>query len=630
MPETVTHLLSSESPPAGGAALGEVFLATAMAAVLTAVLLGSLWAHRTGRTERLATVASAMGRGMHVPGWVALPTALATTSLLVALLGMYWDIALHIGEGRDEGPLANPAHFLILFGLFGLFAAGVTAMALPRGVRPGPAALRLTRGWYVPVGGLLVAGAGLYALLGFPLDDVWHRLFGQDVTLWGPTHLMLIGGAGLSLVGVVALQTEGLSPRSGGARAPSTRGVWLRRVSAMGGLLIGLSVFQGEWDFGVPQFRMVFQPFLLAVAAGMALVAARLWIGRGAALAVVGFFLLVRGTVTLLVGPVFGEITPSLPLYLGSALVVEAVALVLVRRPLLFGVIAGAGVGTLGFASEWAWTQVAFRLPWTADLLPEGLGMSLIGGVAGGLVGALLTLGLEGRLPRPAVSRGIFVGAVLTISACVANGLVITVPEDVSATIELDITEGADGRTGTALVTLDPSDAADDPSWVNLTAWQGGGLVVDQLEEVGEGAWRSTRPIPLDGSWKTVLRIQDGRDLAAVPVFLAADPAIDAPETPALASTTRPVVPEIEVLQRERDLDAPAWLWTVACLVVLACSLVLVAALAWGVARVSRARRDADAAAPRDSGAADDVVPTVESRDEAPQLRPRVPADSDA
>ena len=41
-----------------------------------------------------------------------------------------------------------------------------------------------------------VAACGGFALLGFPLDDMWHRLFGQDVTLWGPTHLMLFGGAG--------------------------------------------------------------------------------------------------------------------------------------------------------------------------------------------------------------------------------------------------------------------------------------------------------------------------------------------------------------------------------------------------------------------------------------------------
>ena len=45
---------------------------------------------------------------------------------------MYWDISLHIDDGRDPGPLANPAHYLILVGLFGVFAAGVLAMGMPR------------------------------------------------------------------------------------------------------------------------------------------------------------------------------------------------------------------------------------------------------------------------------------------------------------------------------------------------------------------------------------------------------------------------------------------------------------------------------------------------------------------
>ena len=54
-----------------------------------------------------------------------------------------------------------------------------------------------------------MAGCGLYAMIGFPLDDIWHRIFGQDVTLWGPTHLMMIGGAGLSLFAVLMLEYEG-------------------------------------------------------------------------------------------------------------------------------------------------------------------------------------------------------------------------------------------------------------------------------------------------------------------------------------------------------------------------------------------------------------------------------------
>ena len=75
--------------------------------------------------------------------------------------------------------------------------------------KPGPAAVRITRNWYAPVGGVLMAGCGLYALTGFPLDDIWHRIFGQDVTLWGPTHLMMIGGANFSLFAALLLEYEG-------------------------------------------------------------------------------------------------------------------------------------------------------------------------------------------------------------------------------------------------------------------------------------------------------------------------------------------------------------------------------------------------------------------------------------
>jgi hypothetical protein len=214
-----------------------------------------------------------MGRKFKRPPWVALQVFLFTLTLICALFGFIWDVSLHIGKGRDAGPLANPAHYFILVGLFLLFIAGMSAVILPYD-KPGPAAVRITRTWYAPVGGLLMAACGLYALIGFPLDDIWHRIFGQDVTLWGPTHLMLIGGAGLSLISVLLLEYEGKR-----AMGPAPRdGIFIRFLQylSFGGLIIGLSVFQIEYDFGVEQFRLVLQPMLIAGAASMALVAARL------------------------------------------------------------------------------------------------------------------------------------------------------------------------------------------------------------------------------------------------------------------------------------------------------------------------------------------------------------------
>ena len=183
--------------------------------------------------------------------------------------------------------------------------------------------------------------AAAFALIGFPLDDVWHRIFGQDVTLWGPTHLMLIGGAGLTLIGSSILIIEGRgdqrrAARDGRLTAVADRVVAMvaryRRSFAVGGLLIGLSTFQAEFDFGVPQFQLVLEPIMLAFAAGVALVAARIWIGPGAALGAAVFFIVVRGAIALIVGPVLGETTPHLPLYLAEALCVEGVALRRRRR----------------------------------------------------------------------------------------------------------------------------------------------------------------------------------------------------------------------------------------------------------------------------------------------------------
>ncbi|MCV4754378.1 hypothetical protein OFC37_33455, partial [Escherichia coli] len=84
--------------------------------------------------------------------------------------------------------------------------------------------------------------------------------------------------------------------------------------------IIGLSVFQVEYDFGVEQFRLVLQPMLIVAAATITLVAARITLGTGSTLVVVAFATLVRGVVAFLVaGPLIEAPRNVFPLYLGSA-----------------------------------------------------------------------------------------------------------------------------------------------------------------------------------------------------------------------------------------------------------------------------------------------------------------------
>ena len=255
--------------PAGGAAAGEAIGATVAALVVTGLIALLIAGHRSGRLPWLDRAARFFERQTGLPGWAALPSAVLGISLLTAVTGMYWDISLHIDNGRDAGPLANPAHYLILLGLYGTLLAGALTMALSRG-RPSDAAVHVGGGWWAPAGGLMIAACGAFALAGFPLDDLWHRLFGQDVTLWGPTHLMLIGGGSLATLGAMALTTEALAAkRDGHEPSESPLVLRIRRAFLVGGFLVALSTFQGEFDFGVPQFRLVLHPTLVMLAAGI-------------------------------------------------------------------------------------------------------------------------------------------------------------------------------------------------------------------------------------------------------------------------------------------------------------------------------------------------------------------------
>ena len=592
----------------GGAALDQVIGLSAAGAVVTAALLWIGYQHRTRRITWLNNVAVRLGHRFSRPPWVALQILMFTATLICALFGFIWDVSLHIGKGRDSGPLANPAHYFILVGLFMLFIAGVSAVVLPY-EKPGSAAVRITRTWFAPVGGLLMTACGLYALIGFPLDDVWHRIFGQDVTLWGPTHLMLIGGAGLSLIAVLFLEYEGRRAMAAGGQAPPPDGIGIRflRYLSFGGLVVGLSVFQIEYDFGVEQFRLVLQPMMIAAAAGLALVAARVVLGPGAAIIAAILSVALRGLVALVVGPVLGAPISWFPLYLGPAIVVELLALTpLLKRHIVFGAVAGLGVGTVGLWLESFWIAAVYHYPWPTSMWGQALMISVPVAILMGVCGAMLAMVLTGTpLPRPAVGITCVVLTVLAIGGAVATGLRTEVPHHAGASIALtDLPADQGQRMVTVDVRIAPSDLiSEDPEWVAILSWQGGlandrGLVIDRLEKVGPGEYRSTRPIPVWGSWKTLLRVQDGATMAGVPIYLPDDPGIGAEGVAAEQTFTRDFVPEITILQRERNFNHPTWLFTAASFVVLFCTLALIAALTWGGGRINRSDTDTADLAP--------------------------------
>src|SRR4051794_1250665 len=587
-------LLGASNPPAGGAATSDVIYATAGAMVVTVLLFGPVLLYKFGRFPALGRLADLAERVTGLPGWAALPGTFLANTLLIAVFGMYWDISLHIDQGRDPGPLANPAHYFILAGLFGVLLAGVIGLALPK--KPTRTSYEIAPGWHAPIGALMITICGASSLLAFPLDDIWHRIFGQDVTLWGPTHLMLIGGASLSVLGAWALHAEGDEERKAAGR-PLPRWTRFREMVLAGAFLVGLSTFQAEFDFGVPQFALALQPTLIMLAAGIGLVTARIRIGPGGALAALAIYIVIRGTLTLLVGPLFGEITPHFPPYVVEALLVEGVAFAYLRgepaaeRPISFGALAGLGIGTIGLAAEWLWSHVWVVNPWPASLFPEaaitGLIAAIAGGVIGGYIGRALTPAVERRerVPRSALA----VAGVAAVGA-VAFLIPMNAGPDVRATFDLNVQNTPDGRLATATFRLDPPDAANDAYWFNVTSWQGkdGPAHIDTPKEIGPGVYRITEPIHVDGTWKTTLRLHKGRQLAGLPIFMPADPAIPVSQIPVQSHMTRAFQLDHHLLQREQKKGVPAFLTLAAYLGVGGISFALIFVVGWGLARLDR------------------------------------------
>ncbi|HEX4579807.1 MAG TPA: hypothetical protein VH498_07385 [Candidatus Dormibacteraeota bacterium] len=504
------------------------------------------------RRDPLRRPFDALGRLTGLPAWCAAGIGIALWSLLVALVGFSWDVAWHADLGRDRA-LFTPPHVMILTGLVGIGVAALASIALATAdrARVGLAIGRLRVPWSALPMGIMAAGA----VIGFPLDNYWHSVYGIDVTMWSPTHLLMIGGASLTPVAAWLMLAESGAPRPSRGRAR------LLSEALAASLLLGLSTFQLEFDMGIPQWQALYHPVLIALAMGVGLVAAREALGRGGALRAVAAFLVVRGLVALLVDPVFGLSLERFPLYIGGALVVEAVFAATPRMvPALRVLITALLLGTVGMAVEWAWTQAWSPQPWHPRLLASwwvvvaiAIAASFLGSALGravahlpqvvhfsGVAAAFVVMVAMLAVPFP--RHGL--DATATVTASPAGPRVPTITREGLATFEQDMTVS---------VTVSPAAAVDDADVFRVFTWQGGGLIISPLHPTGSGRYTIDGPVPTGGSWKNIVFLEKGDVVAAVPVSFPADPTygLAAIPTPVASPRTAPFEPATDYLTRE-------------------------------------------------------------------------------
>lgn len=136
---------------------------------------------------------------------------------LLAGWGVRWDIQWHVRIGRDSFWI--PPHLMTYAGVtlvvllsFGVLAWETQRGRAGRGASP-PSTIRLlgltgTRGFHVAAWGVSIT------VLAAPIDDLWHRLFGLDVTIWSPPHLLGFLGAAVNTVGCLLIAREVYPPGS--------------------------------------------------------------------------------------------------------------------------------------------------------------------------------------------------------------------------------------------------------------------------------------------------------------------------------------------------------------------------------------------------------------------------------
>ena len=279
----------------GGAALDQVIGMTVVGAWSSArCCAGSATCTGTRKITWVNSVAEWAGRKFKRPPWVAVPIALFIATLICALFGFIWDVSLHIGKGRDPGPLANPAHYFILFGLFLLFVAGCAGdRAALRQARPvrGPDHPRLVRARRRHADGRLRAvradrlparrhlaphlRPGRHAVGPDAPDDDRRRRVLDDLRAAPRVR----GSAG---DGRRRAQGRHLSSSSSSTSASAASSSVCR-------------CSRSSSTSASPQFRQVFEPMLIAAAAAFGLVAARMMLGRGAAIIAALFAIVLRG-----------------------------------------------------------------------------------------------------------------------------------------------------------------------------------------------------------------------------------------------------------------------------------------------------------------------------------------------
>src|SRR5437879_11298476 len=164
---------------------------------------------------------------------------LGLTALLGAIIfleGTSWDIQWHSYIGRDRTLI--PPHLMMLSGvalsgISGLLTVLIESFWARRNQTIAQSSSGFAEIFSGPLGAYLVGFTALTAAVAFPLDAYWHALYGIDVAIWAPFHVMFVASMGLVALGAAYM----LSSAAHLATRIGTDGSGTRRAATLGVVL---------------------------------------------------------------------------------------------------------------------------------------------------------------------------------------------------------------------------------------------------------------------------------------------------------------------------------------------------------------------------------------------------------
>src|SRR5579884_4301085 len=174
-----------------------------------------------------------------VSGWIMLLTS------LVGLFAVSWDIQWHIAVGRDR-TLTAPHLFILgsitVTGLAALAAVLLETLWARRNASVAQESTTFAGIFSSSLGTYLVGYGALDAAIAFPLDQYWHTLYGIDVSIWAPFHIMEFTGFFVGNLGAAYMLANG-------ARLAAQHGTkWAERAGYVG-VIVALATLMGAFTF---------------------------------------------------------------------------------------------------------------------------------------------------------------------------------------------------------------------------------------------------------------------------------------------------------------------------------------------------------------------------------------------